>query len=248
MSEPRGWLQTGAKPKEITDTRGAYFFALTPRTLTVVDVDKLGPTMTRVRFEADDDFAGFHTMGPEDHIKLVFGEDKRDYTVRWFDGKTLDVDFVTHEHGVAGSWALRAKVGDQVGCVGPRGSRHVRDVFPWYVFAVDEAALPALGRWLEGLRADVTATAYIVGESRDYPLPTAALLDVHWLTPGASLAEALAAHAFPDTEGFVWVAGERDLIRPARRFLKELGVDHDVDGYWKRGVVNMDHHAPDPED
>ncbi|WP_185176932.1 siderophore-interacting protein [Corynebacterium incognita] len=130
----------------------------------------------------------------------------------------MDVDFVTHEHGVAGSWALRAKVG----CVGLRGSRHVRDVF-----AVDEAAL---GRWLEGLRAGVKATAYIVGESRDYPLPTAALLDVHWLT----LAEALAAHAFPDTEGFVWVAGERDLIRPARRFLKELGV------------VNMDHHPPTP--
>ncbi|MFD7784135.1 siderophore-interacting protein [Streptomyces nojiriensis] len=52
---------------------------------------------------------------------------------------------------------------------------------------------------------------------------------------------------------FVWVAGEAGELRPVRRYLhRELGLNRaytDVDGFWRRGVADLDHHGPqDDED
>jgi NADPH-dependent ferric siderophore reductase len=51
----------------------------------------------------------------------------------------------------------------------------------------------------------------------------------------------------------VWAAGEASALVPVRRYLKhEVGLrpdQLDVQGYWKRGIVNRDHHEPvDPTD
>lgn len=278
---PRGWCSTEQTPIEEDSLRARYWFGLQPRTFTVVATAQLSETLVRVRFSADDDFEGFATVGAEDHVKLFFDTDDagapvvpglvdgrveargltyRDYTIRWFDpaSRLLDIDFVIHDHGVAGRWAASAAPGDRLASLGPRGSHRVKDVFPWYVFATDETALPALGRWLEGLRPAVPVTAYVevAGPDSQIELPTSADLTLVWLHRGdapesASLSDAIAAHDFPGREGFVWVAGEAVGIKPARRFLKDAGFDRahwDVDGYWRRGTVNLDHHAPDDED
>lgn len=280
---PRGWCSTGETPVTETALSATHSFDLRPRTFEVTATTRLSETLVRVRFSSDDDFEGFPTVAAEDHVKLFFDRDDaddpvvpqlvdgrwnargltyRDYTVRWFDpvNRRLDIDLVLHEHGVAGRWAATAKPGDRLASLGPRGSFHVKDVFPWYVLAADETALPALARWVEGLRPGVPVTAYVEvdGPGSHIDLPTEADLTLVWLhrdgAPAGSgtwLSDAIVAHDFPDREGFVWVAGESVGIKPARRFVKAAGFerDHwDVDGYWRRGTVNLDHHEEDEDD
>lgn len=186
----------------------------------------------------------------------------RDYTIRAFDPDALllDIDFVLHGHGVASTWAANARPGDELGMLGPRGAFLVRDVFDWYVLAADDTALPALARWVESLRPGVPVTAFVEVQDADdeIELPTDADLDLRWLhrgdaAPGTTtlLPDAVRAHRLPPGEGFVWVAGETLEIKPMRRYLsRERQLDRDdwdVDGYWRRGTANHDHHT-EPED
>lgn len=76
---------------------------------------------------------------------------------------------------------------------------------------------------------------------------------------GRSADEALAALAERGPIGddtYVWAAGEATSLIPIRRHLRrEVGLGKEqvaVDGYWRRGAADFDHHAPldptDPED
>lgn len=186
----------------------------------------------------------------------------RDYTVRRFDtgARWIDIVLLVHEHGAAGRWAGRVAVGDRAGVLGPRGSVIVPDTFDRYVLAVDETALPAAARWLEELLPDARAT--VVVEAQDegdvVDLPTRAQAEITWLfrrgaEPGTTslLADAVEGLDLSEGEVFVWVAGEAGSIRPLRRYLRSVGFtpgDHEVDGYWRRGVTDYDHHEVDPAD
>lgn len=189
----------------------------------------------------------------------------RDYTIRAFDPDTLllEIDFVLHGDGVAGRWAATAVPGEELGMLGPRGAFLVRDVFDWYVLAADETALPALSRWAESLRRGVPVTAFVEVQdaSDEIEIHTDADLDLRWLhrgdaAPGTTtlLPDAVRsylAHSLPAGDGFVWVAGETMEIKPMRRHLsRDLDLERDnwdVDGYWRRGTANHDHHT-EPED
>ncbi|WP_168582663.1 siderophore-interacting protein [Gephyromycinifex aptenodytis] len=256
-----------------------YLFDLRPRRVTVTGTTRLSRRMVRVHFTGAD-LADLPTVAPEDHVKLFFdaegtgravlpelvdgrwspaGYTYRDYTIRAFNPDTLrlDIDFVLHGDGVACTWARTAQVGDELGILGPRGAFRVHDVCDWQVFACDETALPAMARWLEGLRPGVAVTAYVeVQDAGDeIHLDSAADLTVHWLhrgnaEPGTTtlLDDAVRAHPFPNEgEGFVWVAGESTSIKGLRRYLsRDVGLDRDswdVDGYWRRGTSNHDHHT-----
>lgn len=187
----------------------------------------------------------------------------RDYTPRRFDPVTgeLDIDIVLHGDGPASAWAMRAAPGQQLGVAGPRGSHLVTPDFDWYLLAGDETALPTISRWLERLPSGVPATVIVeVADAADeQPLPTQASITMIWLhrqdaAPGTTdlLDQAIRAVALPPGEGYVWIAGEARTLRPIRRYLlQERGLNPDwvsVDGYWKRGVANLDHHAPDTDD
>ncbi|MEL4357815.1 MULTISPECIES: siderophore-interacting protein [unclassified Luteococcus] len=261
-----------------------WWFPLKPRRIEVVWVRRLSEHMVRLRFTGPD-LDDFPTVAPEDHVKLFFDPDDhnrivlpeldeqgrasfggltyRDYTVRAFDpaGPWLDVDVVLHGGGIASNWAARARPGDALGMLGPRGSFQVKDVFDQYLFACDETALPAMARWLEMLRPGVPVTAYVevAGPSDELPLQTRADLHLVWLhrdgRPAGStrlLEQAVRGHALPSRgDFFVWVAGESTSIKPLRRYLaRDLGLPRDnwdVDGYWRRGQTNHDHHI-DEED
>ena len=100
-------------------------------------------------FTGDDLAEGFPwvVFAPADHVKLffphpgtgdlvfptitekgwTFPEDSgdplyRDYTVRAYDAEAheLTIDFVVHDHGVAGVWARDAQPGAELGVLGPR--------------------------------------------------------------------------------------------------------------------------------
>ena len=183
----------------------------------------------------------------------------RDYTVRRLDRDAgeLDVDMVVHAGGLAGAWAASAVPGLRVGVLGPRGSEVVADDLDWYVLAGDETALPAIGRWLSELPAGARAEVFceVADAAEEQEFVSDADVTVHWLhrdgVPAGEatlLHDALATLALPAGRGFVWVAGEAGALRPVRRLLRardDLSPrDLDVDGYWRRGVVNHDHHAP----
>ncbi|MFD5412087.1 siderophore-interacting protein [Streptomyces nojiriensis] len=188
----------------------------------------------------------------------------RDYTTRRFDpvAGELDLDFVLHGHGVAARWAERAEPGMRLGVAGPRGSIVVPWEFDWYLFAGDETARPAVARMLEDLPRGVPAKVFLLvddaGEQEE--LPTRADAEIVWLHrdglahgEGDFLDKAVRSVDFLPGLPFVWVAGEAGELRPVRRYLhRELGLNRaytDVDGFWKRGVADLDHHGPqDDED
>lgn len=226
--------------------------------------------MVRVRFTGED-LEGLETVAPGDNVRLFFEHDQRgaavlpeatddrgperhsyrEYTIRHFDAAApwLDIDFLLHGNGVASRWARTATPGEEIGMLGPRTANLVRDVFDWYLFGVDQAALPAMARWLEALRPDVPVTAFVeIPDAADeQTLFTQAALTLRWLhrntARGADstglLEQAIRSHPFPPGEGFVWIAGESQSIRPLRHYLaSELGMDREnwgVSGYWRRG-------------
>ncbi|WP_159573731.1 siderophore-interacting protein [Curtobacterium sp. 18060] len=255
---------------------------LRARTLEVLAVEDIGPRYRRLVLGGPDlepDFP-FPANAATDHVKVlvpdadgvvtvpeirddrvVRGEGvfpvARDYTVRAFDERGLVVDFVLHDHGLAGRWAGTARVGDRLGVLGPRGSHRYPQGYDRYLLVADETALPAVGRWLDahattpGDRSiDVVAVVQSVDE---YPLPNVPGATVHWAVAplGAGRADALAA-AVRDRiapGAFVWAAGESTQLKPLRRLLRERLERHqyDVDGYWRAGVVNLDHHESDDD-
>ncbi|GAA1009546.1 siderophore-interacting protein [Acrocarpospora pleiomorpha] len=187
----------------------------------------------------------------------------RDYTVRDYRAaeNELDVDMVLHGHGPAATWAGRATPGDRVGVLGPRGSVMVPLVLDWYLLGADETAIPALARWLKLLpaTAKVIAFAEVADAREEQDLPSAADVSLTWLhRDGVAAGESdVLVRAFlgvtrPAGEGFAWVAGEAGTLVPIRRHLRgDFGLPKDrvdVDGYWKRGIVNLDHHEQDDED
>lgn len=188
--------------------------------------------------------------------RLVFGGDRpllRDYTVRAIDAKRslLTLDFVLHDHGPAGRWAAAAQVGHHIGVLGPRGTKRFPDIHRNYVLAADETALPALSRFLEELppSARITAVVEIADSDGRIELPAREGLELTWID--ASTGRRLGVehlNAARHDDSFVWLAGEADALKPLRRhLLRELGLRRDqvqVEGYWRRGTANYDHHEP----
>ncbi|MFG1991012.1 siderophore-interacting protein [Actinoplanes sp. NPDC048988] len=249
---------------------------LTPRLLEVVRVQRLTPGMARVTLGGEE-LDGFKYGAPDDHVKVFFpapgaelpvmptlGEEGleppppgsplpiyRDYTIRYLrpEKRELDIDFVLHQHGPGGSWAATAQPGQRVGILGPRGSNLVPYTFDWYLLGADETALPALAAWLEQLPAGATVLAFaeVAGEAERHELD-----HVRWLfrDRGETLAAAIERLTLPEGDGYVWIAGEATGLKPIRRELRGRGLNRkwmEIDGYWKRGVENLDHHEDDDE-
>ncbi|WP_273490089.1 siderophore-interacting protein [Gordonia otitidis] len=275
---------TTPHPTEVKMT----MYDLLPRTVEVVETIDLSADMRRVRFSisSPESFVVVH-MAPDDHIKLFFPDPDtgeilmpgvgaegmrlptegrfpiyRDYTIRAFDRArgVLDIDFVLHDHGVAGKWAGNAVAGDRLGMLGPRGSHIYPTGYDWYLLGADDTALPALARWLEELPADkpVIAFAEVTGPETEIELPERPNARVHFVHRGAdhvgrgvNMLRALEELELPDGDFYSWFAGEALSLKPIRRHLRrELGRPKDcvkVDGYWRTGTVNLDHHVADDD-
>ena len=185
----------------------------------------------------------------------------RDYTVRAVnpDANELTIDGVLHEHGPAGRWFLDATPGARIGVLGPRGSHLYPPSYGHYVLVADETALPALGRWLDqrGLSAHFTVVT-VAAVPDAYPLPEPGRRStVDWRRHVAAdgpdrgpllaqdVSDALRTSPAP-RDVFVWAAGEAGVMKSVRGALREQGVPRhafDIDGYWRTGTADLDHHA-----
>lgn len=208
-----------------------------------------------------------------DHVLPVVEDDRclnfraegvvfRDYTVRHLDhdARRLTIDFVAHDHGPAGRWATNAVKGDRLGVLGPRGTAHITGEFDYHVLLVDETALPAAARYVEELPEDATVRAFfeVADADEEQLVRTPKDAEITWLhrgdaEPGSTdlLLRAFEALELPEGDGFVYAAGEAGTLKPIRRLLKERGFVRnetcEVDGYWRRGTANLDHHEDDDE-
>ncbi|MCW4457400.1 siderophore-interacting protein [Microbacterium sp. MPKO10] len=173
----------------------------------------------------------------------------------------LDIDIVVHgDDAPATSFATHAHAGQELGIGGPRGSKLVPDGIARAVLIADETALPAFTRWLRLLPPEVKVTSivqvydddaetYLTAEHRDRTN-----VEVLYREDGpGQLIEAVRSLGSIDDDTYVWAAGEANELvevrRHLRRDLKLPKEQVEVEGYWKRGIVNLDHHAPlDPSD
>lgn len=181
----------------------------------------------------------------------------RDYTPRRYDpvAGELDIDFVLHGEGAVSQWAAQAQIGQYVGVAGPRGSHLLPYDFDWYLLAGDESALPSIARRLEELPANARVFAFIevsdAAEVQSLQAPANASICWVYRTPDSeedALEAAVRGLKFPEGEYYAWIKGEVGSVRAIYRYLlHEKGASREqvkADGYWKRGVVNHDHHQP----
>jgi NADPH-dependent ferric siderophore reductase len=254
------------------------------RRLKVSAVRMVTPRMRRVTL-AGPELEGFVSAAPEDHVRLFFpapGEDEpalpgendlaaatganprivaRDYTPLHHDptGGTLEIDFFLHGQGPAAAWAERARPGQVLGLLGPRGSHVLRASFDWHLLAGDETALPEMAGRLAALPPTCRALAVLAvrDAGEEQALWSAAPLDLRWVhRPGPQagsssprvtpLLDQVRRLELPPGEGLCWLAGEASEVRAIYRHLVgERGLDRSrirASGHWKRGVANHDHH------
>lgn len=257
------------------------------RLLRVVRTEELTPEFRRIWLGGEDLAGGFPFLhfSSTDHVKLFFPNPEtgelafpritaagweydegagesfyRDYTVRVWDAEAheLAIDFVIHEHGIAGRWAKDAQVGDEIGVLGPRGNVLLPENYARYVAIGDETALPAVARIIEEAPEEsrVTALIEVASDAEVQDLEGPSHAKVIWVRRDSApicdghdsaLETALRQiELSADESVFVFAAGEAGKMKPIRRYLRrELGFDKDrvdVDGYWMRGIENLDHH------
>lgn len=235
-------------------------------------VERLNPTMVRItlaggdldRFEpsaATDAYINARFLPKASPIPVPFEKADlenvapehqprpRRFTVRAWDPelRALTLDFVAHgDDGYAGTWAQRAKPGDRLQFVGPRGSYRPSDVVDWHLFVGDESALPAIGASVEALSSEAVALVFalVEGPEHNYPLPSHDGVQTIWcyrngsLDPEALLPEAVANARFPEGTFDVFVHGEAGEVRAISRYLaSKRGVDvasESISAYWRR--------------
>ncbi|WP_433619134.1 siderophore-interacting protein [Dactylosporangium sp. CA-139114] len=98
--------------------------------------------------------------------------------------------------------------------------------------------------------ARAIARIEVANAAEEQPLTTRADADVRRLhrERGETLAAELSGMALPAGDGYVRVAGEAGGLKPIRRHVRSPVPPKawtDIDGYWKCGVVNLDHHEGD---
>ncbi|MEV6348386.1 siderophore-interacting protein [Actinoplanes sp. NPDC051851] len=151
----------------------------------------------------------------------------RNYTIRAADGETLTVDFVRHGHGVASTWAERAKPGDGIVLWRQRAWYRPPADTDWIVLAADETGLPAIARTLRQHTGPAPITVLADGSYPDVPLPAST----------GSLFDRMRAFTPPPGRGYVWFAGECGDARKARTLWRDVhGLSRDrvtSVGYWR---------------
>lgn len=250
--------------------------------VSVVAVHDLAPGYRRITFEGPH-LSSLVSPSPRDNIRLVLPldpaaepvlppgngkgawlTDSPHHIVRTFtlrrarpEAARVEIDVILHASGPATAWARQAQPGQQVGLVGPRGSKIVHPAFDWFLMIGDETMLPSIMRSLDDVPAGVTTIAIVEVQGPENELPVASNGDaqVQWVYrgdaapgTGTALLDATRATSLPRGEGYVFGGGEAGQLAPIRRhLLDDRGIpkaNMSISGHWKLGVANHDHHEP----
>lgn len=178
----------------------------------------------------------------------------RDYTPRGFDPATAELilEFSTLGPGRASQWGRDARPGSQLGVMGPRANVIYPENYSHYFLAGDETALPALARFIEELPEGATARviAEVASAEEQIELPQHERVELSWVHRDSrgGLADAVLVEPLPGGEDwFMFAAGEARALKVLReQFRVKLGLPRErvvMDGYWMRGVDELDRRA-----
>lgn len=249
------------------------------RVLRVAHIDDLTPRTRRItftgenleRYAADDQihcrllFQPHGNTAPQwpllnDDGKIVWPKSgqipTRVYTIRRIDAAAgeIEIEFTLHQAaGPARRWAQAARVGDQVGILGP--AAYGPKPASWYVLAGDETGLPGIARILAGLPRAARGIAFIEidhpDEEQNLIKPEELIL--HWLhrdgaAPGTTtlLRDAIRTCEWPDdlATAFFWGGFEYQTFKDIHHFLRqEIGLPAGrriLHSHWRRGMSEED--------
>ncbi|MGO2053731.1 MAG: siderophore-interacting protein [Glutamicibacter sp.] len=239
--------------------------------LTVKRVKHLSSEMIRVIAGADR-LAGFRPNGKADqYVKVYFADRElgltapydlkalrhrlpreqvprsRSYTIRWVDrsAEELAIDFVVHgDRGYGSSWAAKVLPGDPLVISDPRGKFTPSSKAGNYLFAADEAGIPAVSVALSMLRADAQGIALleVAGAASEFEIEHPAGIELRWLhrdglRPGTSdlLPPALLALGQPNPGTSVMAHAERSTAKAISNITAQWGLNKKyvhVSSYW----------------
>ncbi|MBO0775390.1 MAG: siderophore-interacting protein, partial [Actinobacteria bacterium] len=204
--------------------------------LEVVENSPLSPGMQQVVLTAPG-LAGFSYRPGQDIMLMVAVAGnggagtarpvRRRYTIRSLDHarRLLTLHIVRHPDGPGERWVQRARPGDTVEGIGPRGKIFPAPGADWHLFAGDDSALPAFFAMAGSLPPGTPATVImeVPGPQDEQPLAAAADVTLSWLHRGnrpageaAALAAAAAAVPLPPGTGHVYLAGEASMVLALR--------------------------------
>lgn len=224
----------------------------------VVRREEVGAHLVRLVLSApvglEDQDGPFTSTGiPDEWVALVVpGQfQSRYYTVRSWDGDELVLDVALHDVGLVAEWVRRDCVGEVVTISEPKGSFTLPEGAGWLTLVGDLTALPAMARILESTALPTRVLAEAPEPLPDY-LPSTAgsaagAAEVTWLQqPGdgrSELAAAVEQLAWPEGEGYFWMAGESAQMRAVRKHLMRErrlpSTAYDVMGYWRGGATRQ---------
>ncbi|GAA4693505.1 siderophore-interacting protein [Nocardioides nanhaiensis] len=216
--------------------------------------EQLGSHLVRLVLSAPTGEEAFTSTGvPDEWVALVVPDQfqSRYYTVRSWDGVELVLDVALHDVGLVAEWVRRDCVGDVVTISEPKGSFTLPPEARWLTLVGDLTALPAMARILESTALPTRVLAEAPEPLPGYLPPGGA--EVTWLQqPGdgrSDLAPAVEHLAWPEGQGYFWMAGESAQMRAVRKHLMRErrlpSTAYDVMGYW-RGVATRQPRAVDP--
>jgi NADPH-dependent ferric siderophore reductase len=174
----------------------------------------------------------------------------RYYTVRSLVDDELEIDVVIHDVGLVTEWASSDCVGDTVEVTAAQGSYQPPGDATWQLLVGDLTAMPAMYRIATTTSLPTRIWAEVPDDLSDY-LPERA--GVTWLAPPAEgqsrLADVVEGIAWPEGDGYFWMAGESAQMRSIRKHLMRVrglpNSAYDVMGYW-RAVTSRQPRAVDP--
>ena len=151
---------------------------------------------------------------------------------------------------------LAAQPGDALVFTGPGGAYNPAPGADWYLFAGDDAAIPAIAAAIESLPADARGIAFLEVDSDADILPIAA--PTAWSCagcfapesppdPARSCSRPWAKHEWLPGRVDVFAHGERGYMKGLRDiFFNQRGLERSqvsLSGYWAQGRVEDDFQA-----
>lgn len=164
----------------------------------------------------------------------------------------------TSHEGAGSAWVKRARPGDAVDVVGPRGKIHLDPMADWHLFVGDISGLAAFYRLAESI--EPPGRAIFVVEIDDPSDAVTATFDEGLGVTGifidrcgrakndpAGLLSGLAAFALPPDDGHAYLFGEFSVVKVVQSALIDRGLSlaqMHRKPFWRAGLANADHGEP----
>ena len=202
----------------------------------VAATEQLSPNLHRVTLTGEalrewestgkpDEFVHVHIPGNDPADGWEDDHDiARHYTIRRWNPSvpSMDIDVVTHGHGLGATWARDAQPGDVVAISTPHGYYATPEDSKHRLLVADATGLPAIARILEEASPDETFEVLVELISQDdaIALPSPATVNVEWRVSGngrgpSALVSCMERFETPADDTYVWVACESARSRKA---------------------------------